>query len=534
MMRSIWGAALAVAVALLAAACGGSQSRSGNAASSLASSKHYGVLRWGLATPSGPIDWNRNVSSPSVVIIEQLAVQNLVEFEPSGRIKPGVATFERTSPTRWVYHIRPGLKFSDGKPVTSADVVYSLDRNIVGKEEWTKAFWEDVAHISGRGSSTVVVKLKRPSAVWQDVLGFSGEVIEKAEADRIGEKALGTPGHPLIGTGPWKIDSYEPNASVRLSRNPYWTGERQPAEKIDISLFKEEAPLALAVRSGALDGTFLYQAPKLFTSIPGTRQMITSGFGETSISVNTQKPPFNDVHVRHAIAYATDVEGMRNAVYPGQLGVDDVTLAPASLFSNLGSTQQVHTMLASLPSYHFNLAAARRELAKSAYPHGFTTKIEVEASASNLVLIAQALAADLAKIGITAKLDELQTDETTQLLSGKINIALNESYPAYPDPEGITYALSSSQINPPGSGLNNANYSNATVDRLLAEESETLNPAKRLRLFGELLGIEGQDVAYIPLFTHGTFGTLSNKYVFPTFSEWRLYTPWALGVKLAQ
>lgn len=534
-MKKCLCALVTLVLVVVVAGCGGSKGQAGNTASNGAagSSKQYAELRWGETTFAGPIELLKTIE-PSMASAEQLAVQDLMEYEPSGKVKLGVASsVEHTSPTAYVYHLKP-VKFSNGTPLTAADVVFSLKRNL--GPVWTKGYWEDVASVSARGSSTVVIKLKRPSAIWEYVLAASGQILEQAQVEKVGT-ALGTPGNLPIGTGPWKLDSYQPEASIQLSRNPYWTGQPQPAAKINISLFKSEASLALALRSGAIDGTFRYNSPKTFENIPGIRQLTAPGDFIVLAAINTSRPPFNDVHVRRAIAYATDVSGMIRSGFPGGAAVESASIVPIGLFGGF-SASQVKAMLGALPKYHFDLAMAKQELAKSAYPHGFTMKIQAGAIYSNEVQAAEILSADLAKIGITAKLQEIQPDEESRLSADSsklVTMDLAEDGSVYSDPEGMFASfLPASQIGPPGSGLNAASYRNAEVEKLEAQELETLNPEKRLQLIGKMLQAVGSEVPYLPLYTLNGLAAVSEKFVYPTFSVLTsVFTTWALDVKLA-
>lgn len=528
------GAMLALIVVL--GGCGGSKGQASNAASGgSGSAKQYAELRWGTEPFPGPLNVDNNLWGQDLQI-SALAIQSLVEFEPNGHLKPSLASsIEHPNQTTYIYHLRSGVKFSDGKPMTVEDVLFSLQRNITGKESGTKTFWADVASITARGNSTVVIKLKRPSAFWESILAFSGQIIEKAQAESVGEKALGTAGHLPIGTGPWKFDSYKPEVSVQLSLNPYWTGPQQPARKITISLFKEESEIALALRSGAIDGTFQILSLKPYASIPGTRLITAPGANEIYAGMNTTTPPFNDVHVRRAIAYATDVKGMVNNLFPGA-GSEDVTMAPPNVLASLGSEGEVNEMVSSLPHYEFNLAAAKRELAKSAYPHGFTTKVQAVAGEESPIIAAQILSHDLGKIGIKAGVDEVPLDAYSGLYGNKVTIWPNEFLAVYPDPEALmSCLLPPSQIGTTSAGCNFANYNSPKVNKLEAQESETTDQSKRLQLMKELLQTVGTEMPYRPLYTHDAFVQLSNKYVFPGFSNWTLYSrPWALDVKLAR
>lgn len=533
-MRKCLRIGVAFVLTIIIAGCGSQASKVASSGGT-GSSKSYPELRWGITVTLTDVEFRKNIGNPSATL-EHLVVQSLVEFEADGKVKLGLAkSVEQPNPTTYIYKLKPGVRFSDGKLMTAADVVYSLDLN-EGKESQTKTYWEDVSSVSSRGSSTVVVKLKRPNVLWPEYMAETGEVIEKAAAEKVGEKTLGTPNGLPIGTGPWKFDSFKPEVSVTYSRNPYWSGPPQPAAKITISSFSTEASLALAMRSGAIDGMYQFVNPKLFVNLPNTRILKAPSPEVEFVAMNTQVAPFSDVHVRRAVGYAADVEGMLKAFFPGG-GYAEAsrTIAPADLFDNIGSASQAREALAALPKYEFNLAAARRELAKSAYPHGFTTTIRVPPGQAIALGVAQVLAADLAKIGIIVKVNEFKVDEYPAIFAGKLAMMV-EGYPAfYPDPEAqLSLMLPSSQINPPGSGVNLARFRDAEVDRLMAEQRETSDASSRLKLLDRLANIVAEKVPYRPLYSIDALAGVSDKFVYPTFSQWSiLFTPWAMDVRLA-
>lgn len=528
MKRRLFASLTMLVCAAAIAGCGASNSRQSSGAS-----KPYAELRWGEQPFPGVLDWQKQAWN-QIVQVESLAVQDLVEFEPNGTLKPGLASsIEQPDPTTYIYNIRRGVKFSDGHPLTVADVVYSLSQNMAS-ESSTKALWAGVASVSARGNSAVVVKLKQPSAVWPQNLAATGQIYEKAAAEKAG-KALGTPGHMLVGTGPWKFDSFTPEASVQLSRNPYWSGPLQPAAKVNITIFKSEATEALALRSGAIDGASLYAAPKFFANIPGVHALSQeSRVNIEYLSMNTAVAPFSDPHVRRAIAYATNVNGIINAVFPPGYVQEEATIAPRALFSGFDA-DQVNKMFATLPRYEYDLAAAKRELAKSAYPRGFSTEIQAGASESVPLEIAEVVANGLEKIGIKAKIHQLQPAEVADMFGSKVKIYVNLLFPWNADADGnVSYLLSEPEIRPPGGGGNSAAYRNTEVNKLMAAEEGALNPTRRLELIGKLLRQAGSDVPYRPLYSFPEFASLSDKYAFPhysAFTNW--YTPWAMHVKLA-
>jgi peptide/nickel transport system substrate-binding protein len=537
-MRKCLYGAVALVLALVVAGCGASKGQSQNTASNggAGSSKSYAELRWGTYSFGSKLEWRKELGV-AVASIEGLAVRGLVAYEPNGKLKLDLASsIENPNATTYVYHLRSGVKFSDGRTLTAADVVYSMNLNL-GKESAVRAYWEDVSSVSAHGDLTVVVKLKRPNALWPEYLATTDQIVEKAAAEKVGgEKVLGTPSGVPIGTGPWKIDSFTPDVGVTLSRNPYWTGPPQPAAKIDIVDFKTEAAEALALRSGAIDGACFYSTPKLFLNIPGVRELTAPGLSLTMVEMNTTTPPFNNVHVRRAIAYAADVKGMIKALFPAGYASEDTTYAPRASFTGIGSANQISEMLGMLPKYSFDLVAAKRELSKSAYPHGFTTTLQVGAGDSVELGVAEVLVSDLAKIGITVDIHQFTSNEFPNMFAGKFTMWLQNYTSVYSDPEAVfSLMLSPSQINPPGSGLNGARFNNAEVTKLLTAQREALNPAARLRLIGKLLRIAGAEAPYVALLTPDAYTALSDKYVYPAFSSWtNLYGSFAMDVKLAK
>lgn len=528
------GAALVLAVGV--AACGSSKGVPAASHSQEGSSKTYPELRWGTYSFGSKLELRKELAT-AVASIEGHAVQGLEAFESDGKLKPELASaIEQPNSTTYVYHLKSGVKFSDGKPLTVADVVYSLKLDL-GKESAVKGYWEDVSSVSPLGSSAVVIKLKRPNALWPEYLSLSDQIVEKEAAENGGgEKTLGTESNLPVGTGPWKIDSFTPEVDVKLSRNPHWTGPPQPADRIDFIDFKSEASEALALRSGAIDGASHYATPKQFLNIPNAHELTASGEELTFLEMNTSTAPFDNVHVRRAVAYASNVPGMLKALFPPGYATEQTTFAARQSFANLGSSTEVNATLDSLPKYGFDLAAAKRELAKSPYPHGFHTTLQVVAGDPLQLGVAEIIASDLAKIGVVVKLHEFNPNEYPDLFAGKYAIWLQNYASIYPDPEAMfSLLLSPSQISPPGSGLNGSRYKNSEVAKLLLAERETLNPASRLQQIGKLLKIAGEDEPYVVLYSPAVAIALSDKYVLsPSLSPWtNLFGPFAMDVKLA-
>ncbi|HEV7941423.1 MAG TPA: ABC transporter substrate-binding protein [Solirubrobacteraceae bacterium] len=525
------GAMLALMVVL--AGCGGSATSSGGAGSPTQSAEfRLGTMVWDDGVSAKTNGWIQTG------LMESLVVQGLVEMGTNGQPKPGLASsIEHPNPTTYVYNVRKGVRFSNGEPLTVADAVYSLDLNkghlFTVSEAWNK----DVASVSARGNSAVVVKLKRPNPDWSDIMVEASGVVEKAAGEKVSESEFGKPRGLPIGTGPWKFDSYVPEASVKFSRNPYWNGPSQPIATINVTQFKSEATMALALQSGAIDAASVYGSQKLFAHIPSTHQLGGQQDVITWMSMHTSSPPLSDVHVRRAIAYATEVNAIIRTLYPGGGASADPSVIPVPLFGSMGSPSQVNTMIATLQKYEFNLGKAKQELAKSAYPHGFMTVLRYFSGEPILGNIAQIVASDLAKIGITVQIKPMQADETALPSEKKTAPMLLNEYEGFV-PNGasilMSYLLAPSNIYPSGVGTNWPLYNNAELGKLLPEVASTVNQAARLQLAGKALRIAAAEEPYLPLFMHSVFIQMSNKYSDPDFSFFTAYySPWMMNMKLA-
>lgn len=529
-MKKLLSAGASLALVLIVAACGsGSSSSGGASAVSAGSSKPFPVLH--LDDGGVPrVDIVTALNIGTTIVVSQVA-QGLTSFDTDGRVVPALASsVDQPDATTYVYHLRPGVKFSDGKPLTTDDVVWSLER-AMGKSSQVAAFYRSVKSVTARGADTVVVKLKRPDVTWPAVQAFSGQVIEKAAAVRGGVANIGTPSNLPIGTGPYRFLSFGADTGTTLVVNPYWSGPKPAAQRVVFETLRDASATQLALRSGDIDvATYANRSGFQF---PGVTLYSAPGVEQTVLSMNTMVAPFDDVHVRRAIAYAVDRAGIARAATDGGFQLSD-TLTPLSLYGNIAPVDQVRAAFAALPRYDLDLQKARAELAQSRYPHGFTATID---SVVGLPPIPQALVPELAKIGITLKLKPEQASQWLAELYGprdKVGFMSNVYDATYPDPS----SLMSDWLDPAGAavnGLNSANYRSAEMGRLLEEQSQATDRAARLRLIADAFRLMNQDVPYIPLYSRDVYLAMASKYVLSErFSPWTAYfTPWIADVHAA-
>ncbi len=330
--------------------------------------------------------------------IIQLCLETVLKFNSSGQLVPELATsVSQPGPTTYVYRLRQGVQFWDGSEMTSADVVYSWNY-----ERQPSAYdydvFADVKSVTAAGPWTVVVRLVHPNPSWQYTPALSGsEIFEKKFAEAH-PGTFGQPGVLVMGTGPWKVDSLDPTTGAELSANPNWWGGSVPIAHISVKFFSSETSMALAMRAGAIDLVTYIPDPDSFAATSGATIVSAPSFYANALfSMNTQTPPWNDVHVRRAAAYALD----RPAIIAASGGPANplYTLLIPQMLKEVASPGQINALMSSLPLYRYNLAKAKQELEESAYPHGFHASL-FQYSGYPDVNISQVVAAQLAKIGI--------------------------------------------------------------------------------------------------------------------------------------
>jgi ABC-type transport system substrate-binding protein len=190
-------------------------------------------------------------------------------------------------------------------------------------------------------------------------------------------------------------------------------------------------------------------------------------------------------------------------------------------------------MIKSLPVYAtFNLAKARQEMAESTYPHGFTLDFNIWPLFAN---IAQVVAADLSKIGITLNIKPESESGWVALVAGgdRPAIGLQICSPGTndPDPSYIPSFIMGSK-NAVAGAFNIANYTPASVDALIARGTQIPNGPRRLAIYGKILKAIATDVPYIPLSQNENSAILSKKFDAPNFlGDIAGYLPWPLYVR---
>jgi peptide/nickel transport system substrate-binding protein len=325
--------------------------------------------------------------------------QHLIKPNPSGSgYVPMLASSFSVSPNHLVYtfHVRQGVKFSNGQPMTTADVLYSLDRDFAPAASLLSFLKPFLLGISSPKPDVIQVRLKRPwSALLADLSSPTAAIYPKGAFTK-GTAASFFTTHP-IGTGPFKLVSVAPNSQYVVERNPYYwdTAEKPLLNKITFEIVTDDNARATAVLSGRADIALAppaNQIPSYKANSSVRVDTLTSSLVEL-ICFNLKVAPLNNVLVRRAISLALN---RAEIVRAGLFGYG----APASTF--LVGPSAATFQNTSLNLYPFDPAKAKQLLKQSGIKLPVTIPFEVSTGTAQQAILTNAQS-DLSAVGINLK-----------------------------------------------------------------------------------------------------------------------------------
>jgi peptide/nickel transport system substrate-binding protein len=474
------------------------------------------VLTWGLSGDPGSLwnatDFNGTNGAPIMSLINQ----GLVSITKNDTLVPNLASsWKEVSPTEYVYTIRKGVKFSDGNPLTARDVAYSIGVQANPKVASDESnFFTNIKSVHAT-QYTLTVTLSQPDALWPYIPAHEAGYVYEEKSLSQHLSGYGTPNALPIGTGPYMVQEYVAGSHVTLVRNPYYWGTKPYYDQIVFDFIPDPQTMFLALQSGQINGTFgvpTSQIPQ-WASTPNIHLTTFSEDGFYGLTLDQTQAPFNNIHVRKAIAYAIDRAGINNAVY-SNTGTVANTLDDPTTLTGILPAAEVTKDYARIPGYSFNLAQAQAEMAKSPVPNGFTTTLNTPAPCAACVAVAQALQGMLSKIGITLNLNLMPGPARFQyILAHGPDLGIQEigNTADVPNPIELPWLYFASDQAVKG-GNNSSNYSNANVDKIINAGLATSDSkiAAREAIAAETYA--ATDVAMIPIvwlkFTFATQGNL--------------------------
>jgi peptide/nickel transport system substrate-binding protein len=236
--------------------------------------------------------------------IGELIFEGLVRRDERFQLQPRLAeSWEIRDPLTYVFHLRRGVRFHDGRAMTSADVKWTLDSLLTGRLRSPKASaFRYIARVEAPDEFTVVIHLKEAYAalLWNLSDGAFGVVPSGA-----GEELARRP----VGTGPFRFVSETPDRNVVIERNAEYWGERAQIERVRFEVVPDATTRALELRKGSADAEINALPADMLPVLEQEAKLAVERAPGTSyqyLAMNLRDPLLRDVRVRQAIAYAID------------------------------------------------------------------------------------------------------------------------------------------------------------------------------------------------------------------------------------
>ena len=446
--------------------------------------------------------------------IDRLIFNGLVKRDQQMNLEGDLAEkWENPDPLTYVFHLKPGIKFHDSRPLTSRDVKATIEfmMNPANKSPKRGAF-AMIASIETPDPATVTFHLKEPYASFLWNLEKSAVGIAPADA---GSEFAEQP----IGTGPFRFVSQKQEEAVVLERNENYfdsrsrgDGNREVSEvgressqreseltassiqRVTFRIVPDAIVRALELRKGSADVEMSSLSPDMVAVLAKDKELKVTEMPGTNfayIGINLEDPILRKKEVRQALAYATDRESLVTYLLHGEARLASGILPP----NHWAYEDDVR-------KYGYDPSTAERLLDLAGYPRGaqgmrmhLILKVSTQEQAR---LLGAAVQDQWKKIGVELELRPLELATLfADLAKGNFQLSYSIWVGANNDPDVFDLVFSSKRIPPNGS--NRGHYRNARVDELIAGIRAETDREKRRELCIEVQKIVAEDLPYIPL-----------------------------------
>ena len=534
-------AALAIAGAMALSGCGGSKSggegtKSGDTTQTAAGKK---ILTIQLGPDVESIDpaLNSAVDGANYILF---AFDNLLKMDKDGKVVPGLAEKYEVSDDQltWTFHLRDGLKWSDGSALTADDFVYSwqrlVDPNVAAPYAQTvlgmvEGYDDAIGRPDADGNTTVdpdptklkveapdektlIVHMAKPTPYFDKLAAFVSLSPVKKDVVEANPDGWSIDPKTYISTGPFKLTGWEPGSYLMFEKNEnYWDADSIKLDGIKCLLMQDQNATFSAYESG--DALMIKDVPtqEITTLKDRSDFHIDPILGTYYLDLNTTLDEFKDPKVREALSLALDRKYISETITAG-------TYTPASGFVSEGVTDWNGTAwqdnitdksaYINIDDHAGNLAKAKELLKEAGYENGVGLPEMVYSTndASYHKKIAEYLQQAWGELGLKVQVNIVEWKSfTPQRRSGNYQIARDGWVMDYNDPSNIL------ELALTGNGNNNAKYSNPEFDALMSKAATEKDPQTRFGYLHQAEDFIMKDTAMVPLLYYNDFYLQSDK-----------------------
>jgi len=419
--------------------------------------------------------------------IDELLFDSLVTRDAQFNLQPSLAeSWETPDPLTYVFHLRHGVRFHNGQPLTSRDVKWTFDSLINGKIRSPKAgTFALVSHIDAPDDYTVIFHLKEPyaSLLW-NLSGAAGIVPYGSGEDF---------NRHLVGSGPFRFVSAQQDKDVIVERNPDYWGVPAKLDRVEFKVIPDATTRALELRKQSADIAINSLVADTVVTLRRDHDltvMESPGTIYAYIALNLRDPILRDVRVRQAIAYAINIKPiihylLRDEARPAY------SILPPQHWAYDGDVAR----------YPHDPQRARQLLDEAGYPerNGVRFHITMKTSTEESTrLLAAVLQQQLRQVGIALDIRSFESATfLADVTKGAYQMHSLRWIGGNQDPDMFENVFATSSFAP--KRANRTFYSNPRVDELIRNGRSTLDQQKRKAIYAQIQQILAEDLPYINL-----------------------------------
>ena len=457
------------------------------------------------------------------------AFECLLTVDQDGALQPGSAEKWETSDDglKWTFHLRDGLKWSDGSDLTAEDFVYSWKRvcdpavaapyaeTVLGMVKgYDKAIEGDLdaLAVTAPDAKTLEVEMTAPCSFFGELAAFAtlSPVQQKTIEDN--GDAWATSPETYVSNGPFYMTEWEHGSHITFSKNPnYWNKDAIKLDKLTFVLIEDANAAYSAYQTGEV--SFIKDVPtEEIPSLEGNEEFhVDPIIGTYYLNLNCEKDMFKDAKVRKALSLAIDRKYVAETIMQG-------TYSPAGSFigpgwqdtdgSEFEKKANGGKPYIDIDNYEANLEEAKKLLAEAGYPDGkgFPQITYSTNDSGYHKPVAEYLQDAWGKLGIKVKIDTVEWASFTPMRrNGEYDTARNGWVGDYSDPSNMLDLLYSTN------GNNDGKFKNADYDKAMEESRATVDPEKRSAALHKAEDILMEEAGCVPVAYYNDFYLQSPK-----------------------
>jgi peptide/nickel transport system substrate-binding protein len=414
------------------------------------------------------LDPHKQTAFSSIHLLE-LIYEPLVRLDSQLQIVPAIAQSWQFNAdgTKLTFKLDPKAKFQNGNPVTAADVKASFERILnEATGAAVRANFLSIASIETPDDKTVVFNLSQPDVpILTAMTSINAAVLPASEI------TAGTVGTKALGSGPFKLEKWVPNAKEVLSANPDWAGGKPAIDGIEISVLPDETAILAALRAKQVDFALLND-PLVATLVPKEPTLTltrTPVLAYHVLQLNPSRKPMTELGVRQALSCAIDRKDVLDTALIGEGQVTGPLTMPL-----------YRTDPSQLFCYKRDVAKAKKLLSDAGHPDGFSAEVIVASGEpATAAAEAQVIQSQLAEIGVKLNIKVMELNVyVDRWLKGDFDMAV-----AINGGSADPYTMYNRYFTKTGNLQKVANYIDDTLDSLMQKGRVETNPANRKEIF---------------------------------------------------